>query len=294
MERTKLAKITSIPDSFTLQSIVEMASMIRSSLIALPFQRESDIVRVVTCTFAFATTNVPRWCLFAGENEDAPVIWTKDSADLQEMSALLLSSASTAASNSVADKAAADGFNRRSLVHTSQLPEPALFDQVSFDAFYQRMVDSNSGMLADGSFYWFLMQEFYRYQRTQLGFGIVLLAPAGQNAAALSRPREEILSWLGQIVVSEVRKLDYICRFNGIIGMVLAGSTLEESETCAQRIIEIARVRNDSQRFEEAFSPHAGVSAVPQTCEHPGILIAAAQKCLESSVAANIAVTAFR
>jgi len=281
MERTKLAKITSIPDSFTLQSIVEMASMIRSSLIALPFQRESDIVRVVTCTFAFATTNVPRWCLFAGENEDAPVIWTKDSADLQEMSALLLSSASTAASNSVADKAAADGFNRRSLVHTSQLPEPALFDQVSFDAFYQRMVDSNSGMLADGSFYWFLMQEFYRYQRTQLGFGIVLLAPAGQNAAALSRPRE-------------VRKLDYICRFNGIIGMVLAGSTLEESETCAQRIIEIARVRNDSQRFEEAFSPHAGVSAVPQTCEHPGILIAAAQKCLESSVAANIAVTAFR
>ncbi len=280
MERTKLAKIANTPDGFVLQSLVEMASMIRGSLIALPFQKPNEAPLVVTCTFAFATTNVPRWCLYAGENDDAPVIWTKDSADLAEMSAILA-------------RGAAPGAERRNQEIPSALPEPAVFDQSRFDAFYLKMVDSNSGMFADGSFYWFLSQEFHRYQRTKLGFGIVILAPVGANAQ-VTHPAEEILAWLGRIVVSEVRKLDYVCHFNGMIGMVLAGSTLEESATCAARIIEIAMVHNQSQRFEENLRPYAGVAAVPQTCEHPGIIIAAAQKSLETSMAGNIAVTAFR
>ncbi len=284
MDRTKLAKIANLPDHFVLQSLVEMASMIRSSLIALPFERPNASPQVVTCTFAFATTNVPRWCLYAGESEDAQVIWTRDSADLAEMSALLASGGAPHQPE----------LERRNQPNATALPEPAVFDQDTFDAFYKKMVDSNSGMFAEGSFYWFLSQEFHRYQRTKLGFGIVILAPVGVSAQGLSHSREEILAWLGRIVVSEVRKLDYVCHFNGMIGMVLAGSTLEESETCAQRIIEIAMVRNQSQRFEENFRPYAGVAAIPQTCEHPGIIIAAAQKCLENSMATNVAVTAFR
>ncbi len=283
MDRTKLAKIANLPDHFVLRSLVEMASMIRSSLIALPFEKPNAPTQVVTCTFAFATTNIPRWCLYAGENEDAPVIWTKDSADLAEMSALLAGGAPLE-----------PGLERRNQPNVTALPEPAVFDQNSFDAFYKKMVDSNSGMFAEGSFYWFLAQEFHRYQRTKLGFGIVILAPVGESAQGLTHSREDILAWLGRIVVSEVRKLDYICHFNGMIGMVLAGSSLEESETCAQRIIEIAMVRNQSQRFEELLRPYAGVAAIPQTCEHPGIIIAAAQKCLANSMASNSAVTAFR
>ena len=151
-------------------------------------------------------------------------------------------------------------------------------------------------LFAEGSFYWFLMQEFNRYQRTKLGFGIVLLSPCAsldQNLG-LNHSRQEVIAWLGKVAVAEVRKLDYICHFKGLIGMVLANSTLEESETCAQRIIEIANNRNNSERFEAGFKPYAGVAGMPQTCEHPGILIAAAQQSLNQAMATNVPVLAFR
>lgn len=295
MERTKLSKVSKTPDQFTLLSVVEMASMIRSSLIALPFQEGSQTL-VVTCTFSFATTNVPRWCLYASEAEDVPAVWCLDSADLEEVSALLAKGLPPQAVAPPSPPSQDDRRGAAALVQPGALPQPAVFDQVSFDSFCQRLVDVSSGMFAEGSFYWFLMQEFNRYQRTKLGFGIVLLSPCAslnQNLG-LTHSRQEVIAWLGKLAVVEVRKLDYICHFNGLIGMVLANSTLEESETCAQRIIEIANSRNNSERFEPGFKPYAGVAGMPQTCEHPGILIAAAQQSLNQAMATNVPVVAFR
>lgn len=301
MERTKLSKVSKTPDQFTLLSVVEMASMIRSSLIALPFQAASQTL-LVTCTFSFATTNVPRWCLYASEAEDAPAVWCHDSADLEEVSTLLAQGLppQVMASQVLPSQDAISQDDRRAPLAAAPqpgvLPQPAVFDQVSFDAYCKRLIDVSSGMFSEGSFYWFLMQEFNRYQRTKLGFGIVLLSPCAsldQNLG-LTHSRQEVISWLGNLAVAEVRKLDYICHFNGLIGMVLANSSLEESETCAQRIIEIANSRNNSQRFDAGFDPHAGVAGMPQTCEHPGILIAAAQQCLNQAIAAKIPVLAFR
>jgi len=302
MERTKLSKVTKTPDQFVLLSVVEMASMIRNAIIALPFQTGS-LTLLVTCTFSFATTNVPRWCLFASEAEDAPAVWCHDSADLEEVSALLaqgvLPSQALAAAPLPISAGQANEDRRAPQVVIAQpgvLPQPAVFDQVSFDIFCKRLVDVNSGMFAEGSFYWFLMQEFNRYQRTKLGFGIVLLSPCASltEADSLTHTRDEVIAWLGNLAVVEVRKLDYICHFNGLIGMVLANSSLEESETCAQRIIEIANTRNNSQRFDAGFAPHAGVAGMPQTCEHPGILIAAAQQSLNQAISANVPVQVFR
>ncbi|CAN5467855.1 hypothetical protein BH11CYA1_BH11CYA1_01370 [soil metagenome] len=296
MERTKLSKITKTPDQFVLLSVVEMASMIRSSVIALPFQA-ANLTLLVTCTFSFATTNVPRWCLYGSEAEDAPAVWCHDSADLEEVSVLL---AKGLPPQAVAPIAPPTGDNdRRSQTTMAQpgvLPQPAVFDQASFDEYCKRLVDARSGMFAEGSFYWFLMQEFNRYQRTKLGFGIVLLSPCASlnQKDSLTHSREEVIAWLGTLAVAEVRKLDYICQFNGLIGMVLANSSLEESETCAQRIIEIAVSRNNSQRFDSGFDPHAGVANMPQTCEHPGILIAAAQQSLNQAISAKVPVSVFR
>jgi hypothetical protein len=296
MERTKLSKVSKTPDQFTLLSVVEMASMIRSSLIALPFQAASQTL-LVTCTFSFATTNVPRWCLYASEAEDAPAVWCHDSADLEEVSAFL---AQGLPPQAIPIQVSPSQDDRRSPAAAAPqpgvLPQPAVFDQVSFDAYCKRLIDVSSGMFAEGSFYWFLMQEFNRYQRTKLGFGIVLLSPCAsldQNLG-LTHSRQEVIAWLGSLAVVEVRKLDYLCHFNGLIGMVLANSSLEESETCAQRIIEIANSRNNSQRFDAGFDPHAGVAGMPQTCEHPGILIAAAQQCLNQAITAKIPVLAYR
>ncbi len=296
MERTKLSKVSKTPDQFTLLSVVEMASMIRSSLIALPFQAASQTL-LVTCTFSFATTNVPRWCLYASEAEDAPAVWCHDSADLEEVSAFL---AQGLPPQAIPIQVSPSQDDRRSHAVSSPqpgvLPQPAVFDQASFDEYCKRLIDVSSGMFAEGSFYWFLMQEFNRYQRTKLGFGIVLLSPCAsldQNLG-LTHSRQEVIAWLGSLAVVEVRKLDYLCHFNGLIGMVLANSSLEESETCAQRIIEIANSRNNSQRFDAGFDPHAGVAGMPQTCEHPGILIAAAQQCLNQAITAKIPVLAYR
>ena len=296
MERTKLSKVSKTPDQFTLLSVVEMASMIRSSLIALPFQAANQTL-VVTCTFSFATTNVPRWCLYSSEADDAPAVWCHDSADLEEVSALLAQGlppqvASAAVAPSQDDRRGSPLV----MAQPGALPAPAVFDQASFDSYCQRLIDSSSGMFAEGSFYWFLMQEFNRYQRTKLGFGIVLLSPCASlnENMGLTHSRQEVIAWLGKLALVELRKLDYICHFNGLIGMVLANSSLEESETCAQRIIEIAVTRNNSQRFDAGFDPHAGVAGMPQTCEHPGILIAAAQQSLDRAIAAKVPVVAFR
>lgn len=301
MERTKLSKVTKTPDQFVLLSVVEMASMIRNAIIALPFQTGSQTL-LVTCTFSFATTNVPRWCLFASEAEDAPAVWCHDSADLEEVSGLLAKGLPPQAIAVAALPVGAGPVQedrRAPQVEATQpgvLPQPAVFDQASFDVFCKRLVDVNSGMFAEGSFYWFLMQEFNRYQRTKLGFGIVLLSPCASLTLSdsLTHSRAEVIAWLGNLAVLEVRKLDYICHFNGLIGMVLANSTLEESETCARRIIEIANTRNNTQRFDAGFAPHAGVAGMPQTCEHPGILIAAAQQSLNQAIGANLPVQVFR
>lgn len=290
MEPTRLTKIGNIPTMSVLMSLNEMASMIRSAVIALPFQREGDHPYSITCTFAFAQANQPRWSLFKGEQLEQP-IWSHDSADLSEVEHNLALSINNLADGAVAPAATPIG-NRATdrPASPSALPEPAAFDQNKFDQFYMQMINKQSGLFAEGSFYWFLMQEFYRYQRTSSVFSIALISPVSTST---TRSREEIDAWFGGIIAQEVRKLDFPCHFEGTVALVLTGSSLAEAAHCAQRLIDIAMTRNGEQRFEAALRPHAGVASIPQTCEHPGILIAAAQKALSQSVASNVAVTAF-
>lgn len=310
MEPTRLTKIGNIPNFSVLQSVNEMASMIRSAVISLPFQRDGDRPYSLTCTFAFAQANQPRWSLFNGDKLDVQPIWSHDSSDLSEVEYNLnlsvnhLAQAGAAAPMALspfpspADAASASSSASAPLstaivqaAREMTLPEPAVFDQAKFDRFYAQMLNKQSGLFAEGSFYWFLMQEFYRYQRTNSHFSIAMISAVGSTTT--SKSREEIDAWFGGIIAREVRKLDFGCHFEGMVAIVLTGTTLPEAVNCAQRLIDVIVARNNEQRFEAALSPHAGVACMPLTCEHPGILIAAAQKAHAQSVAANVTVTAF-
>jgi GGDEF domain-containing protein len=281
MKRVTLSKHESVPDTSALANIVEQARVAREDLIALPFEGLGGGSFVLAVTFSSSKRDIPRWYLFAGDDDGAPIVWMRETSNREEI-VLILSGRASRAGVTVKEPA-------KPTVNVDTLIKPAEFDQASYYQFYQRLIDPDTSMFPAGAFYWFLSQELVRYQRTKTSFALILLDPRDNHG----QPDKQTLSWIGQLLTSQMRKLDYVCSLNNLIAVLLAASELAEAINCAERLSQLVREKSIARNPLANLSLYAGVAAVPETCEHPGVLISAAELALKDGLSKAVKVTAF-
>lgn len=281
MKRITLPRSESVPGESALAKLVEQARTAREDLIALPFDGSGGGSFVLAVTFSSSKQNIPRWYLFAGDDAGAPIVWMRETANREEIVLILSGRASRAGVN------AKEPPTPR--ISADNLLKPAEFDQTSYYQFYQKLIEPDTSMFPAGAFYWFLSQELVRYQRTKTSFALILLE-ARHNQA---RPDQRTICWVGQLLTGQMRKLDYVCSVNGYIAILLAASELSEGVACANRLSELVSQKSLARDPQANLVLYAGVAAIPETCEHPGVLIAAAELALKKGLAKSIKVSAF-
>jgi hypothetical protein len=279
MKRVTLPKHGSVPDASALARLVEQAHVAREDLIALPFEGLGGGAFVLAVTFSSSKRDVPRWYLFAGDDDGAPIVWMRETANREEILLILSGRASRAGVKEPS----------KPKVDVDRLLKPADFDQASYYQFYQRLIDPDTSMFPAGAFYWFLSQELVRYQRTKSSFALILLDPRIDKG----QPDKQTLSWIGQLLTSQMRKLDYVCTLNNFIAVLLAASELPEAITCATRLSGLVAEKSVARNPKAILALYAGVAAVPESCEHPGVLISAAELALKKGLKKSAMVTAF-
>jgi hypothetical protein len=282
MNRVTLPKHEAVPDLPALAKLVAQAQENRENLIALPFEGIGGGSFVLAVSFSSSKRNIPRWYLFAGDDDGAPIVWMRETSNREEILLILSGRASRAGVTTPKEPP-------KPKVSVDTLIKPADFDQASYYQFYQRLIDPDTSMFPAGAFYWFLSQELVRYQRTKTSFALILLDPRyNQN-----KPDKQTLGWIGQLLSSQMRKLDYVCSLNGFIAILLAASELPEAINCANRLSDLVTERSAVRNPDANLALYAGVAAVPETCEHPGVLISAAELALKNGLAKAVKVTAF-
>jgi GGDEF domain-containing protein len=282
MKRVTLPKISSVPNSAVLARLVDQAEANREDLLALPFDGLGDGKFVLAVTFSNSSRNVPRWYLFAGDTDGAPIVWMRETANQDEILVILTGSSSTSV-NSLATRPKAPPR-----VSADTLLQPAAFDQAAYYAFFQKLTEPDTSMYPPGAFYWFLSQELVRFQRTKTSFALIMF-DCRYAKGPVDKP---MLSWIGQLLNSQMRKLDYVCYMEPYIGVLLAASELAEAVACAVRLADLISHKS-SARGTGALMVHAGVSAIPETCEHPGVMVTAAEVALKYALAHGKVVTPY-
>ncbi|MBS1992832.1 MAG: diguanylate cyclase [Cyanobacteria bacterium SZAS LIN-3] len=280
MNRVSLPKLDSVPDLPVLGNLMHKAQQAREDIIAQPFEGLGGGHFVLAISYSSSKRNVPRWYLFAGEEEGAPLVWVRETPNREEILLILSGRASRAGAPKEPEKprVSADGLIR-----------PADFDQASYYQFYQKLIDPDTSMFPPGAFYWFLSQELVRYQRTKTSFALVLLDPRLGSA----RPDGHTMAWVGQLLTSQMRKLDYVCGLKSQIAVLLAASELSEALNCAQRLSDMVAEKSAVRNPGAPLTVYAGVAAIPETCEHPGVLISAAEIALKKGMAGGVKISAF-
>jgi len=281
MNRVTLPKMESVPDLPVLGELMQKAQNDRENIIAQPFEGLGGGHFVLAITYSASKRNVPRWYLFAGDDEGAPLVWVRETPNREEILLILSGRASRAGSEPKAPE--------KPRVTADGLVKPADFDQAGYYQFYQKLIDPDTSMFPQGAFYWFLSQELVRYQRTKTSFALVLLdARLGQ-----ATPDKHTMAWVGQVLTSQMRKLDYVCSLNNLIAVLLAASELNEATACAKRLSDLVTEKSAARNPQNPITVYAGVAAIPETCEHPGVLISAAELALRKGQAASMQVSAF-
>jgi hypothetical protein len=290
MQKVTLAKITKTPDLKALQAMKNEAFMNQEQIVALPFERPGENCLMLAITYSSAKRNIPRWYLFAGVNDGAPILWVRDTANAEEIQMLLPASKEEDKAPAVSESPSASLAGRvTSKLGAENFLEPAGFDQVGFDDFKKRLLDDATGMYARGSFTWFINQEHHRYQRIGVPFAVIALGLRAGNGAPLL---PSYASALVRAMGPRVRAFDYFCQEGEFGCLVLPGGVIQDALVCCKRLIELA----DAVRMADPTGGaqlFAGVSAMPEVTEHPGVLISSVRRALQVGMERGLQICAF-
>ncbi|HNA72034.1 MAG TPA: diguanylate cyclase [Candidatus Obscuribacter sp.] len=294
----RLTKLASIPSIQDLDFAMAQASKHPRAIIELPWKAASSpttfVLRVST---ADGSEEGPSWTLHAGESLDAAVLWSHDSMDTFLIQSLI----------------SAEGDPNRALqtyVDTSKqapaleeptppprpgapvrsarpdLPAPVELDRGLLEALQWQMRRQETGLFSEAYAYHLLIQEFNRYQRYQTPFAFVLFELALKlNDGTLSLPPVRLLHESANRIQGVGRVLDCLCHYKDPkLCLVLPHTGCNEAMQLCARIEEALLSSPLAPGLDRSnICICFGVASVPDTCEHPGILIAAAQEALEQA-----------
>lgn len=304
----KLTKLASIPSIQDLDFAMSQASKHPRAIIELPWKTANATTTFVlkVCTAA-GSEDGPSWTLHAGESMDAAVLWSHDSMDTFLIQSLI--SAESDSSRSL--QTYVDTSKQAPILDEPtpppqpqspprsarpNLPAPMELDRAMLDAMQWHLRRQETGLLSEAYAYHLLIQEFNRFTRYQTPFAFVLFELAMRlNDGTITLPPVRLLHESANRIQGIGRSLDNLCHFaDPRLCLVLPHTGSNETVQLCMRI-EQALLQSPLAPGLDASNVlvHFGIASIPDTCEHPGILIAAAMEALEQAKKSNTSVVMF-
>jgi hypothetical protein len=278
------------------------------AVIELPWKAAtSPTTFVLRVTYLDGNDEGPSWTLHAGEALDSAVLWSHESPDSSLIQSLiaaecdperaLVSFVDTAPTRETvtAPKANQPPPQRPQSIRPN-LPAPADLDRNLIEGLQRALRREGTGLLSEASFYFLIIQEFTRFQQTNLPFSLVI-AEVGLRLTdgAISLPPLRVLHEISGRIQMAGRPLDNLCHFKDPkLAIVLPHTDVNEAMQQAMRLKESLLATPLGPGLDPSnVAFNVGIASVPETCEHPGILIAAADAALEQSKRTNNSVVLF-
>ncbi|MDZ4836386.1 MAG: diguanylate cyclase [Candidatus Melainabacteria bacterium] len=163
------------------------------------------------------------------------------------------------------------------------LPPAVNFDPNLVKGAYARLVDPRTGLITFDSLLFFLFREFSRFEKNKTGLSfaiceIVLI----HNNQVVPLP-VELLPVVAQRISAVCKPLDMAAYISGNeFAMLLDGGEKADATKFANALHQsLSETPLTPQLPANSTVAAIGIATIPGTCDHPGILVAAAQQAKE-------------
>ena len=177
------------------------------------------------------------------------------------------------------------------------LPQPAPFNREAVDTIFKHLTNEETGFITNSAFMFFIVREFSRFQKaptpiTLIGFELALRAPDG----AMYPIHLAALRECGRRFFFVMRPLDWLAHYtNDEYALLLPHTNIREAILLVKDLYTVLNQGALLPGMEDAqVVMHCGIASIPEDCQHPGILIAAAYEAKNEAKRANLALQLFR
>jgi GGDEF domain-containing protein len=177
------------------------------------------------------------------------------------------------------------------------LPPPAPFNRDAVDVIFKHLTNEETGFITNSAFMFFIVREFSRFQKAQapitlIGFELALRAPDG----AMYPVHLAALRECGRRFFSVMRPLDWLAHYSDEeYALLLPHTNIREAILLVKDLYTVLNQGPLLPGMEDAqVVMHCGIASIPEDCQHPGILIAAAYEAKNEAKRSNLALQLFR
>jgi GGDEF domain-containing protein len=180
-----------------------------------------------------------------------------------------------------------------------KMPEAMVIEESVLDSVTKALSRSETGILSYPALLYLLTQEFYRFKRGGQPFSLVVFdmcatdsrQPNGVRALPIQSLREMAIR-----IRSAKRDLDSLAHFETLdFALLLPHTDIEGASTLVRRLERL--ISGDplmNTIHAHQIIGYFGIAAVPEDCDEPGVLLAAARKAKELAKQSNKPLMCFR
>jgi hypothetical protein len=168
---------------------------------------------------------------------------------------------------------------RKTDVLTVPLPPPIKFDKAVLNEVHNQLSVPATGLMSFPAFVFFLFREFVRYQQHQTPVAAVILEVAMRKGGAVAALPPQAVPVVGKLMRTVCSPLDIPAHLSGgEFGVLLPALDGAKSLDFAVNLHEALTGERIFQAPDESALIAIGVAAIPDTCKHPEVLMAAARQ----------------
>ncbi|MBX3136525.1 diguanylate cyclase [Candidatus Obscuribacterales bacterium] len=293
----RLGKLSNIPGTADLDFALEQAKKNTSAVIELPWKSQSSptFLLKVSC---FPGEDDANWVLYQGETADAAVLWSFDSDDTTLIESLIVAecgaersvtAALPAKSQTVSQLSGtngglqAGGVPAPPAVPQLNLPPPVEFDRALVDEIDRNLRNPETGFITRAGFFYFMAREYSRYEAFKTPMAVIVFELLANYGGDKIMPMpERALKEAFRRFQSVMKGVDIVSHYKERqFAFILPGSTSNDAIQFGQKVEKVLMegpLQPGLDANQGIFC--AGVASIPDTCEHPGIVLAACEKAL--------------
>lgn len=262
-----------------LESVLRSAQSGAAVTVSQPFVNESEHEFSLSASVVLGSNNVAKWYLFDGERSGGSMLWTTSTQHVElvltKVQEIIKKQNSSRKSGEPKPNLVAR--NERSI----ELPAPAVFNAQAYKECMTAITEQHSGLLNEGCLFWLLGLEVERFKRHQEALSLMIITFYNQAMPVFES---------AQRVKSALRAIDQAFAYQNQFALILPSATAPDARICAERLSAVLQqgIAIGSPQF---FS--IGIATIPTHCEHPGVLIAAAQQASQEARLADKIIQVF-
>lgn len=293
----RLGKLSNTPTTSDLDFALAQAKKNTSAVIELPWKSQSSptFLLKVSC---FAGEEDANWALYQGETADAAVLWSFDSDDTTLIESLIVAECGSersvtaaltaSASNTVSQSPGGANGGQVSVpppsaVPLANLPPPVEFDRALVDDIDRNLRNPETGFITRAGFFYFMAREYARYEAFKTPMAVIVFELLANYGGDKIMPMpERALKEAFRRFQSVMNGVDIVSHYKERqFAFILPGQNANDAIGFGQRIEKVLAegpLQPGLDANQGIFC--AGVASIPDTCDHPGIVLAACERAL--------------